>query len=541
MATWIRAFDSKGAVLSLLLLASIGFCAGCSQPAPSAVVPATNTPSPVPVPPPLADQSGQSTSTLTIALPTGINSLEFPYAAETNSQNAARSLYDSLLYQLPDGSLQGALAASWQISDDGRVYTFNLRDDIVFHNGEPFNADAVVFTWQRYSQRDVPFGTYFTLADSVEKVDEYTVRVKTREPNALLLPSIALAWMPIPPRYYQEVGARAFAEHPVGTGPFVFQEWVKDDHLTLRANPNYWRRGFPLVDAVVFKFIPESTRRLAALSRGEVDIAPRLSAAEAATLAGVRGIDIIRYPVDRVYYVAFNNVSRTSAPTLDRRVRLAMNYAVDRRGIVNALLDGSAQLAVGFIGTADLGWQAADPYPYDPERARQLLAEAGYADGFDVDMACPNRAYTNINEICEAIVRYLDKVNIRVSLQLMESNTFWELEKKKELPPLFVDGWASTYREAFNRLEGALTRSESWAAWYDPELEARILEIGHTLDRYERARLYARLQERMRDDPPFIYLYYPETLEGVNTRVNAYRPRAGEDYDLWNVSLKPVR
>jgi len=491
----------------------------------------------IPILPTSTPTSVPSPNTLTIALTAPIGALEFPHAAETNSQNAARAIFDSLIFQASDGSFEPALAKQWLVSDDGTTYTFFLRDDVTFHNGEPFNADAVVFTWKTYRDARVPHATFFTPAESVEKVDVYTVKVTTREPNALMLSYIALAWMPIPPAYYQRVGAPIFAEHPIGTGAFMFDEWVKKDRLTLRANKNYWREGFPFVDQVVFKFIPESAARVAALKDGTVDIAPRLSAEEARAAQSSSDVRIIRYPVDRVYYVAFNNVGEKPTPLADRRVRLALNYAVDRRGIVKGLLDNSAQLASGFIAPFDLGWDNAEPFAYVPERARQLLADAGYADGFEIEMACPNRAYSHINEVCEAIVRYLDQVNVRVNLELIESSRFWELEEQKQLPPLFADSWAAYGGEAFNRLEGALTRDAKFAAWHDPKFENLIRQIGRTLDRDERAALYRRLAQMMRDDPPFIYLYYPETFEGVSARVQNYAPRSAEDYYLWNVSI----
>ncbi len=514
-----------GCVIALLV--------ACAPSAPAAQ-PTAARPEPTDAPAPTL---APNPNVLTIALPTSISALELPYASETNSQNVSRTLYDSLLYQAPDGSIQPALAESWEVTNGGKSYTFRLRKDVTFHNGEPFNADAVVLTWNTYRQEQVPYSAYFTPAETVEKIDDYTVQVTTRAPNALLLPSIALAWTLLPPKYYQEVGARAFAEHPVGTGPYVLQEWARDDHLTLRANPGYWRQGRPLIDTVVFKFIPESAGRVAALRKGEVDIALRLSPAEAQSVQGVPGIRVIRYPVDRVYYVAFNNIYGNNTAILDRRVRLAMNYAVDRRGIVKGLLDGSAQLAAGFVGPADVGWDGAEPFPYDPDRAKQLLVEAGYPDGFATEMACPNRAYSHINEVCEAVVRYLDKVGIQVDLNLIESNSFWERQKNKQLPALFVDSWASYYRDAYNRLAGALTPGESWASWRDPKLQEMIVEIGRTLDLKTRETLYHKLQAMMRDDPPFIYLYFPETFEGVRSRVVGYQPRPGEDYYLWDVRL----
>ncbi len=475
------------------------------------------------------------TGELRVALSTMPNSIYMPRAAERNAANAASQLYDSLVWVDDEGNLVPALATEWEVSEDGTEYIFRLRQGVTFHNGEPFNADAVVFSWEMGKDPENEYAYIWEMADSVEKIDDYTVRITTPEPNALFLRFMAYNWMMVPPQYFQEVGVEGFEQHPIGTGPFKFVEWKRGDRIVYEANEDYWREEMPKVKTLIFRPIPESSTRVAAARTGEVHIAQRLSAEEAQTLEDAANVRILSYPVDRVYYIAFNNLTTGKGmPTEDVRVRLAMNYAVDRQAIVDALFDGKARLSTGFITPANLGFdESLEPYPYDPDRARELLAEAGYPDGFSIGMACPTGAYTNFEQVCEAVAGYLGDVGIQVDLEFMESGQYWDLEANKELPPLFGDSWSSALGEAYNRLLGALGGWDAtYSSWYDEKIGEYLDQIIVTIDDEARAQLYRELQRYMYENPPFIYLYEPWAFEAVNVAVHDYRPRAAEQYFL---------
>ena len=471
--------------------------------------------------------------TLRVALSTFPNSLFIPLTAERNADNAATQLFDSLVYTDTEGVTQPALAESWEISEDGTVYTFYLREGVTFHNGEAFTADDVITTWEVGSEVG-DWTDKYTLV-TVEKVDDYTVTLTTEAPNPELFDTIHDFWAVIPNEYYAEVGLDGFQEHPIGTGPFMFEEWVKGDHITYTANPDYWQEGYPRVETLIFRPIPESSTRVAAVSADEVDIVGRLSSEEAASLEGVEGVTVISYPVTRIYYIAFNNLTTgLDQPTMDPKVRQAMNYAVDVDTIIDALFDGNGVPAAGYVASSELGYGNVDPFGYDPDKAMELLAEAGYADGFEMDMACPEGAYTNFEEVCEAVTGYLGEVGITVNLEIMESGQFWELEAAKELPPLFGDSWSTGSGEALRRLTGALGGWDAaYSSWSDPVLDDLIAKISTTVDYDARKALYEELQVYMQENPPFIYLYEPVAFEAVQDRVRDYHPRSSESYWLY--------
>jgi peptide/nickel transport system substrate-binding protein len=451
-----------------------------------------------------------------------------------------QQLFNGLTWIDDEGNIVPALAESWEVSDDGTEYTFQLREGVTFHNGEAFDAQDVVATFEHGLNPENAYAYEYEGVE-VEVVDDLTVKLKTEDVNPLFLRKLATVQLIVPADYLEEVGFDDFEQNPVGTGPFKFVEWVEGDRIVMEANENYWEEGLPNLAQLTFRPIPEEATRIAAVQTGEIHIANRLPAEEAQRLLGAEGIQIVRYPVDRVFYVAFNNVSSgQGTPIEDKLVRQALNYAVDREAIVDALFNGYADVINGFVTSGNLGYDATlEPYPYDPDKAIELLTEAGYPDGFEIGFACPTGAYTNFEQVCEAVSGYLEDVGVIPEggeIQFMESGQYWDLEANQELPPLFGDSWSTVDGEALNRLDGALG-GESYSAWTSPEIQDYIAKIGSTIDTEERAALYAEFQEVLYDDPPFIYLYAPNTFEAISDKVQNYKPRDAENYYLKEVFL----
>jgi peptide/nickel transport system substrate-binding protein len=293
------------------------------------------------------------------------------------------------------------------------------------------------------------------------------------------------------------------------------------------------------VARVIFRVIPDSTTRLAAIQTGEIHIANRLSSEEASLLAGAANVEVISYPNDRVYYVAFKNIGNgEGTPLEDQRVRQALNYAVNRPGIIQAIFSGGASLVDSFIIPSNLGHDASvQPYAYDPEQAKALLTEAGYGDGFAISMGCPADAYVNINEVCLSVQRDLGAIGIDVTVEFKTSNSFWAEEGYGTVGPMYVDSWSSGTGEALGRLEGALIPGNYYNTWVDDTIVDLIERISTTVDRDARGALYSEIQRYMHENPPFIYLYAPQIFEAINSAVEGYAPRANEGYDLTSVSL----
>jgi peptide/nickel transport system substrate-binding protein len=476
--------------------------------------------------------------TLTMALSADVNSLELPYAVEFNAGVVSGALYDNLLFHALDGSIQPALAESWEVGDDGLTYTFHLRQGVTFHNGEEFTADDVIYSWETYSKPEVTYASSWTRAESVTKIDDYTIEIKTPDIDPFFLNAVAISWSIIPKDYHEEVGLEGFAEAPVGTGAFMLEEWVRGDHVTLVANPNYWREGYPKVERLIFKPIPESAVRLAAVQTGEADIATRLSADEAQRLMGEPGVLIVKTPLDRVQYIGFNNItSAEDSPIRNPLVRQAINYAIDREAIVSTIFEGAAEPLSGMFSTNNPGYSDTQVFTYDPDKAKELLTEAGYSNGFSVDLGCPDGAYLNNNETCEAVVGYLADVGITVNLTFREANNHWDLEVQKQLGEMFMDSWGSSNGEAIQRLTGTLDEGEAYANWFDPQLVEMIHQVRTTMDPAERVETYGKIYDYMFNDPPFLYLVQEVTFSAINTRVQNFALYPYEAIVLWNISV----
>ncbi len=480
-------------------------------------------------------------SVLRVALQTNPNTIEPATGDTRTASNVAWSIFNSLVWLNDDGIVVPALAESWTISDDGLVYTFKLREGVVFHNGYPFTADDVVFTWERGKGSNITYREDFLAVAEMVKIDDYTVEARLEAPNAFILLLMNEHWGILSKQYHDEVGEEGYLQFPIGTGPFKFVEWLAGDRIVLEAFEDYWEEGYPKVDKVIFRPIPDTATRFAALINDDIDIVSNLGPEQAGAVEDAPDVTLVTYGQDRVYYITFNNMSTgIGTPIENKLVRQAMSHAIDYDAIIERLFDGYAERVSGFIIPGNLGYDpSVAPYTYDPEKAKDLLAQAGYQDGFAIEMAGPAETYTNFEQVLQAVVGYWSEIGIEVDLQFMESGLFWELQANRELPPLFGDSWSSGTGEAYPRLVGSVGGEDaSYAAWLDPALVAMVKEVEMTADSVERGKVYTRILKYMYEDPPFIYLYSPTAFEAINNRVKDYNPRISEQYYLKGVSIE---
>ncbi len=300
------------------------------------------------------------------------------------------ALHDALLKPMPQGLLTPSLAETWTESPDGLVYEFTLRQGLTFHNGDPLTAEDVVFSFQRYKGAGAI--SFKEKIQAVEVVDAHHVRFRLHEPWPDFLVFLGTpatgAGLVVPKKYLERVGDDGFKQHPIGAGPYKFVSQTPGLELVLEANETYWRK-IPSVKRLVFKSVPEATTRLAVLKAGEADIAYALPGDLAEELRKDPRLTLkVNYP-PTPFWLDFTTKWGPKSPWYDRRVRLAANYAIDRQAINEAETLGFSKLTGSIIPHRFLYALPMEPYPYDPAKARQLLKEAGYPNGFDAGDITP--------------------------------------------------------------------------------------------------------------------------------------------------------
>jgi peptide/nickel transport system substrate-binding protein len=426
------------------------------------------------------------------------------------------ALHDALIKPLPGNPVAPCLAESWTESQDGLVYEFKLREGLTFHNGAPFSAEDVKFSFLRYK------GTSAKLLHErvtrVEVIDAHRLRFVLQAPWPDFLtfyatPATGAAWI-VPKRHIEQVGDDGFKRQPVGLGPYRFIHLDPGVELVLEANEGYWRKP-PSIKRLIFKGVPERPTRLAMLKTGEADLATFMIGDEGAAVKGdpKLRLGVIFAPV--TWWMEFPEQWDSTSPWHDRRVRLAANLAVDKQAIIDVERLGLGRPAGSIIPRALEFALPLEPFPYDPAQARRLLAEAGYPHGFEAGDLTPIPPFFTLGE---AVVNYLAAAGIRTKLRTMERAAFLSAWREKKLKGLILSG-SGAFGNAATRLEPYGISTGAYAYGGHADLDELFRQQAAERDRAKREALLHQLQRLMQQRVMHAPLAEPAALHGVGPRV----------------------
>ena len=426
------------------------------------------------------------------------------------------ALHDAVVRPLPGERMGPALAESWNESPDGLTYTFKLRPGLQFHNGDPCTAEDVIFSFTRY--KGVGAAEFKTKVKNVEAVDARTVRFHLHQPWPDFMTfygtTATAAGIVVPKKYLEQVGEDGFKKHPIGLGPYKFVSHTPGIELVLDANEAYWRHP-PYIKRITMKGVPEPTTRLAMLKRGEADIAVALEGEVAEEVRRDPKLTLVDTRHASIQWLDFAEQWDPKSPWHDKRVRLAANYAMDRQAINEAACLGFCPpTAVIIPRVMDFALQT-EPLPYDPQKARQLLKEAGYPNGFDAGELAPIPPFYVIGE---SVVNYLNAVGIRVKMRTMERAAFYTAWKEKKLPGLSIVG-AGASGNAATRVEAFIYSKGTYAYGGYPDIDELFQQQAVERDKAKREALLHRIQQLTMERVMYAPLMDFRALSGVGPRV----------------------
>jgi len=426
------------------------------------------------------------------------------------------ALHDAVVKPMPGKPQAASLAESWSASSDGLVYEFTLRPGVKFHNGEPVTADDVKFSFERY--KGAAATTLKSRVAAVEIVDPHRIRFRLKSPWPEFMtfygtPATGAAWI-VPRKYVEKVGDDGFKKAPVGAGPYRFVSFTPGVELVFEAYEQYWRRA-PSVRRLVFKSVPDESTRLAMLKRGEADIAYSIRGELAEEIRRTPGLALKPTGGAFTEWVVFIDQWDPKSPWADRRVRLAANHAIDRQAINQAEYLGLSRVTGSIIPVAfEFAWPAP-LYPYDPQKAKRLLAEAGYPNGFDAGQISADLVYAPIAEL---VGNLLQAVGIRVKLRPMERAAIIKANQEKKLKNLHRQGSAA-FGNAATRLEAFVVSEGMFAYGGYPDIDGLFREQAAEPDRKKREAILHRIQQLVHEKAMFAPLFEPAFLNGVGPRV----------------------
>ncbi len=506
-----------GVVSLLLVLLIVASCAPPATEAPMAEEPMAEEP-----------MMEEGEITLTIGMNELVTSLDPPTDWAIAATWIHMNMFDCLIWRNREtAEFEPWLAESYENINE-TTWRLKLREGVTFHNGEPLTTDAVVWTYGRIieASRD-EFITYnqWLFIDQMNIIDDYNIEIVTASPEPAFLSKMAGTGCGIQAPEHGRAQAESGADYmPVGTGPLMFDSWVKDDSITLRANPDYWQ-GKPDVDVVIWRNIPEVSTRVANLLTGDVDMIVAVPPQDWERVNGNEGTNVVEFLTTRVMLLALrvgpsSTMTEWDGPTADRRIREAISLSIDREALLG-LIDGMGVPVLSRVTPPTLGWDEKfidQLGEYDPDRARELLAEAGY-DGEELTYHSSTRWLAQ-KEVSEALEAMMEAVGLNVDLQVLDVTTFNEQvyrpNKNEEiymtaLGNSFFDPWITVLSERSDRRERS--------GWHGPNADAAdelIRAAAVNMDPDARREQYVQVQELIAEDIPYVYLYQMRDTIGLS-------------------------
>jgi peptide/nickel transport system substrate-binding protein len=427
------------------------------------------------------------------------------------------AIHDALVKSMPGNPLTPSLAESWTVSPDSLVYEFVLRRGARFHNGDPVTAEDVKFSMDRY--RGAGAGPFKARIAGIDVVDPQRVRFRFKHPWPDFLtfygtPATGAGWI-VPKKYVEKVGDDGFKRAPVGAGPYKFVSFNPGVELVLEANEQYWRKT-PSIKRLVFKAVPEEVTRLAMLKRGEADIAYSIRGPLAEELRRTPGLTLQpNYPPGTFWLVFPEQWTAPKSPWADKRVRLAASLAIDRGAINEAETLGFSKITGSIIPqTFEFFWAAPAP-GFDPARARRLLTEAGYPNGFDAGDYYCDASYANLGE---PVVNYLKAVGIRAQLRPLERAAFIANNRDKKLKNI-IQTASGAAGNAATRLDAFVAAGGTFTYGTYPDIEGLLQEQAGEVDPKKREAILHRIQQMLHERTVFAPIWELAFLNGHGPRV----------------------
>jgi peptide/nickel transport system substrate-binding protein len=444
------------------------------------------------------------------------------------------AMHDALVKPMPGNLMTPSLAESWTASPDQRVYDFKLREGLKFHNGDPFTADDVKFSFERSKGK--------LIKDRVKEVTVVSpsrVRFTLHEPwpdfMSFYGTAVSGAGWVVPKKYVEQVGPEGFKKHPIGLGPYKFVSHTPGIELVMEAFEGYWRK-MPSVKRIVFKSIPESTTRVAMLKRDEIDIAYLLEGPQAQEVKRDPNLKLAFSGGIAIFFLDFLEQWDPKSPWADKRVRKAASLALDRRALSEAETLGASKPAGNFIPRGFEFALPLEPDPYDPVQAKKLLAEAGFPNGFDAGEFHQLPPYFSLGE---AIVNYFGQVGIRMRMRPMERAAYYTALGTKKLKGVCMCT-SALYGNAASRMSEVIPSDGAYAYGGYPDVDALYKQQARETDKKKREALLHQIQQIVADRVRIAPIYQYIWPSGIGPRVEEPALMRIDPYP-WSAPLEDVR